>query len=86
MPTAAVVSEKGQVTLPKGVRDQLGIRPGSRLEFQVSDDRTLRVRVLPSGSDALLGLLAREGEPSRSIERMDEAITDAVKARSGRSR
>ena len=84
MPTAAVVSEKGQVTLPKGVRDQLGIRPGSRLEFQVSDDRTLRV--LPSGSDALLGLLAREGEPSRSIERMDEAITDAVKARSGRAR
>ncbi|GMV73852.1 MAG: hypothetical protein AMXMBFR78_08030 [Rubrivivax sp.] len=84
MPTAAVVSEKGQVTLPKRVRDQLGIRPGSRLEFQVSDDRTLRV--LPSGSDALLGLLAREGEPSRSIERMDEAITDAVKARSGRAR
>jgi hypothetical protein len=83
MPTAAVVSEQGQVTWAQGVLDPVGIRPGSRLERQVSDDRTPRLRVLTSRSDALLGLLAREGEPSRSIERMDEAVTDAVEARSG---
>lgn len=28
-----IVSEKGQVTLPKAVRDELGIRPGTVLEF-----------------------------------------------------
>lgn len=27
------VTEKGQVTIPKRVRDKLGIRPGTRLSF-----------------------------------------------------
>ena len=30
----AVVSEKGQVTIPKLIRDGLGLTPGSILDFQ----------------------------------------------------
>ena len=30
----ATVSEKGQVTIPKALRDRLGIRPGAVLEFR----------------------------------------------------
>lgn len=29
----AVVAERGQVTIPKSLRDKLGIRPGTALEF-----------------------------------------------------
>ena len=29
----AVVAERGQVTIPKPLRDKLGIRPGTALEF-----------------------------------------------------
>ncbi len=29
----AVVAERGQVTIPKALRDRLGIRPGTALEF-----------------------------------------------------
>lgn len=86
MSTTAVVSEKGQVTLPKGMRDQLGIRPGSRLEFQVSDEGTLTVRVLARGADTLFGLLAREGEPPKSLEEMDAAVTASVELRSRRKK
>lgn len=32
------VTSKGQVTIPKEVRQQLGIRTGSRVEFKVVDD------------------------------------------------
>ncbi|MHB1032964.1 MAG: AbrB/MazE/SpoVT family DNA-binding domain-containing protein [Pirellulaceae bacterium] len=43
MPT---VTSKGQVTLPKSVRDALGIEPGTEVEFEVEDGRVvLRKRV-----------------------------------------
>jgi antitoxin PrlF len=32
------VTRKGQVTIPKPVRDRLGIQPGSRLDFEIADD------------------------------------------------
>ena len=35
---SSVVSNKGRVTIPKAVRDHLGIRPGSAVEFRVLPD------------------------------------------------
>lgn len=32
------VTSKGQVTIPKPVRDRLGIRPGSKIDFDVGED------------------------------------------------
>ncbi len=39
----AAVTSKGQITIPKKVRDALGIRTGTELEFQVEGD-SLRLR------------------------------------------
>lgn len=48
METTSVTS-KGQVTIPKEVRQQLGIRQGSRIEFSLVDDHVeMRVRSSPS--------------------------------------
>lgn len=33
----AVVAERGQVTIPKALRERLGIRPGTALEFTAQD-------------------------------------------------
>ncbi len=38
---ATLVTSKGQVTIPKPVRDRLGIEPGSAVEFEL--DRTGQV-------------------------------------------
>ena len=41
MPTK--ITSKGQVTIPKAVRDRLGLRPGDEIDF-VEDDGVVRVR------------------------------------------
>ncbi len=35
----AVVSEKGQITIPKPLREELGLKPGTILEFQSSQGK-----------------------------------------------
>jgi AbrB family looped-hinge helix DNA binding protein len=80
------VSEKGQITLPQALRLKLRIGPGSRLEVDALDDGSLRVRVLARGSAGLAGLLARPGEPTQSLDEMDQAVADAAAERAGRVR
>lgn len=45
----ATVAERGQVTIPKILRDKLGIRPGTRLDFK--DDRGKLVAVKVGDED-----------------------------------
>jgi len=42
------VTEKGQVTIPKDIRDRLNIGPGSEVDF-VADDRGARLIVVSGG-------------------------------------
>ena len=53
---ATSVTSKGQVTIPKEIRRQLGIRQGSRIEFRrVGDDVVLRVCRNPMQAQAAGG-------------------------------
>lgn len=42
------VTEKGQVTIPKRVRDKLGIRPGTRLTFDAVQGKLVGTKTEPS--------------------------------------
>jgi AbrB family looped-hinge helix DNA binding protein len=44
---ATTVTSKGQVTIPKKVRDLLGLVPGSAVDFEVSGDGQVTLR--PTG-------------------------------------
>jgi len=46
---AVTVTRKGQVTIPKPVRDRLGIRPGSKLDFEIADDGRAYLRTFGKG-------------------------------------
>lgn len=40
----ATVTSKGQVTIPKAIRDELGIDEGTEVEFVLNEDGSLTVR------------------------------------------
>jgi antitoxin PrlF len=55
------VTRKGQVTIPKQVRDRLGINPGSKIDFEVAEDgraflrKVGKSRVRPSRFERMRG-------------------------------
>lgn len=55
------VSEKGQVTIPKPLRDRLGIRPGQVLDFHEEEGRLVASKVSPQDPvDSVYGILSLE--------------------------
>ena len=52
------VSEKGQITIPKRLRDRLGLRPGTVLDFEETEGRLVgRKLVTADQLDDLYGIL-----------------------------
>jgi AbrB family looped-hinge helix DNA binding protein len=43
----STVSERGQVTIPKELRDRLGLKPGVVLDFVEEQGRLVATKVLP---------------------------------------
>jgi antitoxin PrlF len=48
---AAVVTSKGQITIPKRIRDVMGIGPGSVVDFGRGDDNRFLVVTVERASD-----------------------------------
>ncbi len=52
------VSEKGQITIPKRLRDRLGLRPGTVLEFEEANGRLVGRKLIAADHlDELVGIL-----------------------------
>ncbi|KAA0594056.1 AbrB family looped-hinge helix DNA binding protein [Azospirillum lipoferum] len=41
---ATTLTTKGQVTIPKPIRDRLGLGPGSAVEFEIAEDGRVVLR------------------------------------------
>jgi len=68
----ATLTSKGQVTIPKDVRDRLRLHPGDRLEFVVEQDGTIRVRRRSVDLMSLVGMF--KADRHVTVEEMNEAI------------
>jgi AbrB family looped-hinge helix DNA binding protein len=70
------LSSKGQVIIPKAVRDRHGWQPGAELEVEDRGDAVvlrLATGFRPTTFEEVRGCLKYEGPPV-TIEEMDEAI------------
>jgi AbrB family looped-hinge helix DNA binding protein len=64
----ATVSARGQVTIPKRLGEQLGIRPGEVLEFEEEQGKLVGVKL--ESVDPLLGAFPSEQTTDQFIEEL----------------
>jgi AbrB family looped-hinge helix DNA binding protein len=58
----SAITSKGQATIPKSIRDHLGLKPGDRLKFFVNPDGT--VALLPKRpAAAMRGIVKPRRQP-----------------------
>jgi len=81
----ATMTSKGQLTVPKELRELLGLRPGDKVEFSVDgEDGRVIMRCKPSvGISELFRVLPRGSVPV-TPEAIDEAIGREVRRRQAR--
>ena len=72
MPSATVTS-KGQITIPKPVRDGLGVESGDRVEFVELERGVYSVVAATRDVRALKGMIPKPAKPV-SVEDMNRAI------------
>ena len=81
----AVVSSKGQITIPRELRQELGLVTGSRVEFSRTQRGVYEFIPLTGSVGALGGSLHRDGPPI-TVEEMDDAIAGHLAENDRRSR
>ena len=83
------VSTKGQVILPKAIREHLHWDVGTRLVVEQTADgvllRPMTIVFAPTRPEDVFGCLPYAGRP-KSVEEMDAGIAEQVKRRHARSR
>ena len=67
------IGAKGQTTLPKPVREALGVGTGDRVRYVIADGEVRILAVRPVGR--LFGALRHDGPPVK-LERMEKAVAD----------
>lgn len=70
MTTAATLTSKGQTTIPKEIRESLGMKPGDRMTFTLMPDGTVVMRVKRRSIMELAGVLRKKGRKPVSIAQM----------------
>jgi antitoxin PrlF len=82
--SSAIVTSKGQITIPKEVRDRLRLRPGTRVRFVVESSDVASLRRETVSVKDLAGFLA---PPRRkvTVQEMNRAVQQAAVSRLKRS-
>jgi antitoxin PrlF len=75
----ATITTKGQVTIPKTVRDSLKLQAGEKIEFVVTQNREALIRPISKKVDDIFGKLHKPDRKAVSIEEMDAAIRGKIK-------
>ena len=72
----SAITVKGQTTIPKAIREHLGLRPGDRVKFFLHPDGSVvLLPVLPA--TAMRGIVKRRGR-TPTLNDMEQAIAEGT--------
>jgi len=77
----STLTKKGQVTIPKKIRDILGLQTGDKIEFVIYSDGEARIKPVTKKVDDVFGLLFKPDREPVPTEEMDKAVRERLKAR-----
>lgn len=77
----ATLTTKGQITIPKSVRDSLHLHSGDRIAFVLHGDSEAVLKPITKSVDDVFGMLHAASQPSRTVEEMNEAVADRMRSR-----
>jgi len=78
--TTATITSKGQITIPKEVREALGVVTGDRVEFVAEGKGVYKVVAATRDVRHLKGLVAKPAKPV-TLEAMELAIAKGASGR-----
>jgi antitoxin PrlF len=82
---SATLTSKGQITLPKVVRDELGLSAGNMVDFVRTNDG-FKIVAVSKDVRSLRGMFAGRVKRPVSIDAMNEAIGKSVSQRWARTK
>ena len=71
---ASTITSKGQITLPKKIRERLHVGTGDRIDFVVEENGLVVVRRARSRLRQLRGMLRKRKRKPVSLDQMNAAI------------
>jgi antitoxin PrlF len=81
--STATITSKGQITIPKEIRDSLMLHTGDRIDFTVTENGEMLLKPLTRRVDDLFGRLQKPGQQALTPEAMDAAIRKRVSSERG---
>ncbi|MDJ0615479.1 MAG: type II toxin-antitoxin system PrlF family antitoxin [Calothrix sp. MO_192.B10] len=75
---SATITTKGQVTIPKEIRDYLKLDTGSKVDFVIDENGIVKMIPLNVPVQKLSGILHRPGMKSATLEEMETAIQEGA--------
>jgi len=76
----ATLTNKGQVTIPKAIRESLGLHSGDKLEFVLVESGKAYIRPVTKKADDVFGRSHKSERRPVSIEEMDGKIRQKMRA------
>ena len=77
----ATLTTKGQVTIPKEVRESLKLHTGNKIEIFVTDAGEAIIRPVLKTVDEVFSKLHCKNQKVMSVDSMNNAIKDRMRAR-----